>query len=282
MTPFGKGMGLPAVPDTHCPAVSPARITVRDLRVSFGETMVLDRVNLDVNAGENLVLIGTSGSGKTVLLRCIIGLLQPDSGSIRIDGQETTKLGARARDALMSRVGVLFQRNALFDSLTVWENVVFGLMQRGQMSRVSARALAIGKLAEVGLDETAADLSPADLSGGMQKRVALARALAANPEFLFLDDPVAGLDPMLTHEMDDLIVDRVRTLGATGLSITQDVGSVRRIADRVAMLWQGRIVWTGPADQLDVSGNPFVDQFVHGRVSGPIRFDQHWMLPTQS
>ena len=282
MTPFGKGMGLPAVPDTHCPAVSPARITVRDLRVSFGETMVLDRVNLDVNAGENLVLIGTSGSGKTVLLRCIIGLLQPDSGSIRIDGQETTKLGARARDALMSRVGVLFQRNALFDSLTVWENVVFGLMQRGQMSRVSARALAIGKLAEVGLDETAADLSPADLSGGMQKRVALARALAANPEFLFLDDPVAGLDPMLTHEMDDLIVDRVRTLGATGLSITQDVGSVRRIADRVAMLWQGRIVWTGPADQLDVSGNPFVDQFVHGRVSGPIRFDQQWMLPTQS
>ena len=282
MTPFGKGMGLPAVPDTHCPAVSPARITVRDLRVSFGETMVLDRVNLDVNAGENLVLIGTSGSGKTVLLRCIIGLLQPDSGSIRIDGQETTKLGAQARDALMSRVGVLFQRNALFDSLTVWENVVFGLMQRGQMSRVSARALAIGKLAEVGLDETAADLSPADLSGGMQKRVALARALAANPEFLFLDDPVAGLDPMLTHEMDDLIVDRVRTLGATGLSITQDVGSVRRIADRVAMLWQGRIVWTGPADQLDVSGNPFVDQFVHGRVSGPIRFDQQWMLPTQS
>ena len=282
MTPFGKGMGLPAVPDTHCPAVSPARITVRDLRVSFGETMVLDRVNLDVNAGENLVLIGTSGSGKTVLLRCIIGLLQPDSGSIRIDGQETTKLGARARDALMSRVGVLFQRNALFDSLMVWENVVFGLMQRGQMSRVSARALAIGKLAEVGLDETAADLSPADLSGGMQKRVALARALAANPEFLFLDDPVAGLDPMLTHEMDDLIVDRVRTLGATGLSITQDVGSVRRIADRVAMLWQGRIVWTGPADQLDVSGNPFVDQFVHGRVSGPIRFDQQWMLPTQS
>ena len=282
MKPFGKGMGLPAVPDTHCPAVSPARITVRDLRVSFGETMVLDRVNLDVNAGENLVLIGTSGSGKTVLLRCIIGLLQPDSGSIRIDGQETTKLGARARDALMSRVGVLFQRNALFDSLMVWENVVFGLMQRGQMSRVSARALAIGKLAEVGLDETAADLSPADLSGGMQKRVALARALAANPEFLFLDDPVAGLDPMLTHEMDDLIVDRVRTLGATGLSITQDVGSVRRIADRVAMLWQGRIVWTGPADQLDVSGNPFVDQFVHGRVSGPIRFDQQWMLPTQS
>ena len=274
MKPFGKGMGLPAVPDTHCPAVSPARITVRDLRVSFGETMVLDRVNLDVNAGENLVLIGTSGSGKTVLLRCIIGLLQPDSGSIRIDGQETTKLGAQARDALMSRVGVLFQRNALFDSLMVWENVVFGLMQRGQMSRVSARALAIGKLAEVGLDETAADLSPADLSGGMQKRVALARALAANPEFLFLDDPVAGLD--------DLIVDRVRMLGATGLSITQDVGSVRRIADRVAMLWQGRIVWTGPADQLDVSGNPFVDQFVHGRVSGPIRFDQQWMLPTQS
>ena len=282
MKPLGKGIDAPVVPDTHRPATSLARITVRDLRVSFGETTVLDGVNLDVSAGENLVLIGTSGSGKTVLLRCIIGLLQPDSGSIQIDGQETTKLGARARDALMSRVGVLFQRNALFDSLMVWENVVFGLMQRGQMARASARALAIEKLAEVGLDETAADLLPADLSGGMQKRVALARALAANPEFLFLDDPVAGLDPMLTNEMDDLIAGRFRTLGTTGLSITQDVGSVRRIANRVAMLWQGRIVWTGPADQLDVSGNPFVDQFVHGRVSGPIRFDQQWTLPTQS
>ena len=282
MKPLGKGIDAPVVPATHRPATSLARITVRDLRVSFGETIVLDGVNLDVSAGENLVLIGTSGSGKTVLLRCIIGLLQPDSGSIQIDGQETTKLGARARDALMSRVGVLFQRNALFDSLMVWENVVFGLMQRGQMSRASARAMAIEKLAEVGLDETAADLLPADLSGGMQKRVALARALAANPEFLFLDDPVAGLDPMLTNEMDDLIAGRFRTLGTTGLSITQDVGSVRRIANRVAMLWQGRIVWTGPADQLDVSGNPFVDQFVHGRVSGPIRFDQQWTLPTQS
>jgi len=280
--PFGKPTGPPIAADTNRTAVVPARIIVRDLRVSFGETMVLDGVDLDVGAGENLVLIGTSGSGKTVLMRCIVGLLQPDSGSIRIDGQETTKLGARARDALMSRVGVLFQRNALFDSLMVWENVVFGLMQRGQMSRASARALAIEKLAEVGLDETAADLLPADLSGGMQKRVALARALAANPEFLFLDDPVAGLDPMLTNEMDDLIAGRFRTLGTTGLSITQDVGSVRRIANRVAMLWQGRIVWTGPADQIDVSGNPFVDQFVHGRVSGPIRFDQQWTLPTQS
>ena len=200
------------------PAASRTRIAIRELCVSFGENRVLDGIDLDVGAGENLVLIGTSGSGKTVLLRCIIGLLQPDSGSIWIYGEETTTLGARARDTLMSRVGVLFQRNALFDSLMVWENVVFGLTQKGQIPRAEARALAIEKLAEVGLDETAADLSPAELSGGMQNRVALARALAANPEFLFLDDPVAGLDPMLTHEMDDLIAERVRTLGATGLS----------------------------------------------------------------
>ena len=267
--------------DPERPAASHARIAIRGLRVSFGKTTVLDGVDLDVGAGENLVLLGTSGSGKTVLLRCIIGLLQPDSGSIRIDGQETTTLGVRARDALMSRVGVLFQRNALFDSLMVWENVVFGLIQRGQLPRAAARAVALEKLVAVGLDETAADLSPAELSGGMQKRVALARALAPDPEFLFLDDPVAGLDPMLTHDMDDLIAERVRTLGATGISITQDVGSARRIADRVAMLWQGRIVWAGPADQLDVSGNPFVDQFVQGRISGPIRFDEQWMLSPQ-
>ncbi len=258
-----------------------ARIEIRDLRVSFGGTTVLDGVDLDVGAGENLVLIGTSGSGKTVLLRCVVGLLQPDSGSIRIDGQETTTLGAHARDALMRRVGVLFQRNALFDSLMVWENVVFGLMQRGQLPRAAARAMALEQLAAVGLDETAADLSPAELSGGMQKRVALARALAASPEFLFLDDPVAGLDPMLTQGIDDLIAERVRTQGTTGLSITQDVGSIRRIASRVAMLWQGRIIWTGPADQIDESGNPFVDQFVHGRIAGPIRFDEHWLLPNQ-
>lgn len=259
--------------------VSPrARLEIRGVRLSFGASMVLDGVDLDVLEGENLVLIGTSGSGKTVLLRCILGLLQPDSGSIRIDGQETTTIGGRARDALMQRVGVLFQRNALFDSLTVWENVVFGLMQRGQMPRARARALALDKLAAVGLDETAADLSPAELSGGMQKRVALARAIASNPEFLFLDDPVAGLDPMLTHGIDDLIAERVRILGTTGLSITQDVGSIRRIASRVAMLWQGRIVWTGPADRIDESGSPFVDQLVHGRIAGPIRFDEQWTV----
>ena len=263
------------------PAPSRPRLEIRGVRLSFGASIVLDGVDLDVRGGENLVLIGTSGSGKTVLLRCILGLLQPDSGSIRIDGQETTTLGGRARDALMRRIGVLFQRNALFDSLTVWENVVFGLMQTGQMPRAAARALALDKLASVGLDETAADLSPAELSGGMQKRVALARAIASNPEFLLLDDPVAGLDPMLTQDIDDLIVERVRTLGATGLSITQDVGSIRRIADRVAMLWQGRIVWTGPADRIDESGNPFVDQFVHGRIAGPIQFDEQWTLPNR-
>lgn len=260
-------------------APSGAGIEIRGVRLSFGASMVLDGVDLDVRAGENLVLIGTSGSGKTVLLRSILGLSQPDSGSIRIDGQEMTTLRGSKRSALLRRIGVVFQRNALFDSLTVWENVVFSLLQSGPMPRATARALALVKLATVGLDETAADLSPAELSGGMQKRVALARAIASDPEFLLLDDPVAGLDPMLTHDIDDLIVERVRALGTTTLSITQDVGSIRRIADRVAMLWQGRIIWTGPANRIDESGDPFVDQFVHGRIAGPIRFDEQWALP---
>ena len=247
------------------------RIQIRDLRLAFGAQVVLDGVDLDVYGGENLVLMGTSGSGKTVLLRCVLGLLEPDAGSIQIDGQETVGLGERARDAILRRTGVLFQRNALFDSLAVWENVAFPLTEARRVPRPRAKEIALAKLAGVGLDAAAAELSPAELSGGMQKRVAFARAIAADPEFLFLDNPVAGLDPMLTQGIDDLIVERVRASGATAISITQDADSVRRIADRVAMLWAGRIVWTGPAASVDDSGDPFVDQLIHGRIEGPIR-----------
>jgi phospholipid/cholesterol/gamma-HCH transport system ATP-binding protein len=250
--------------------LSQPRIEIRGLRLAFGAQVVLDGIDLDVHERENLVLMGTSGSGKTVLLRCILGLLEPDMGSIRIDGQETTDLSERARNALLLKTGVLFQRNALFDSLTAWENVAFGLIEPRRMPRGRAKEVALSKLAEVGLDADTAELLPAELSGGMQKRVALARALAADPEFLFLDNPVAGLDPVLTHGIDHLIAERVSALGATAISITQDADSVRRIADRVAMLWQGRIVWTGLAAAIDNSGNPFVDQLVHGRIEGPI------------
>lgn len=250
--------------------LSQPRIQIRDLRITLSDRVVLNGVDLDVHDGENLVLLGTSGSGKTVLLRCILGLLEPDGGSIRIDSQETMNLGERARNALLRRVGVLFQRNALFDSLTVWENVAFGLIEARGMPRGRAKAVALARLADVGLDIATAELLPVELSGGMQKRVALARALAADPEFLFLDNPVAGLDPMLTQGIDDLIVERMCALGATAISITQDAQSVHRIADRVAMLWQGRIVWAGPAASVGKSGNPYVDQLIHGRIEGPI------------
>lgn len=251
--------------------LSEPRIQIRDLRLAFGLQVVLDGVDLDVHGGENLALLGTSGSGKTVLLRCILGLLEPEGGSIRIDGQETVGLGGRARDAFLRKTGVLFQRNALFDSLTVWENVAFPLTEARRMPRSRAKEVALAKLAEVGLDAAAAELLPAELSGGMQKRVAFARAIAADPEFLFLDNPVAGLDPMLTHGIDDLIAERMGALGATAILITQDADSVRRVADRAAMLWKGRIVWAGTAAVIDASGNPYVDQLIHGRIDGPIR-----------
>lgn len=253
--------------------VAPVRIQVRDLRLAFGSTTVLGGVDLDIRDGENLVLIGTSGSGKSVLLKCILGLLRPDAGSITLDGREITGLGETAREALMRRFGVLFQRGALFDSLPVWRNVAFGLIEARAMSRRRAKAVALSKLAAVGLDAAVAELMPAELSGGMQKRVALARSIAADPEFLLLDDPVAGLDPILTGTIDKVILKCIRDLGVTALSITQDMASVRRLADRIAMIDQGRIVWTGPAATVDHSGNPYVDQFVHGRREGPIRLD---------
>ena len=250
---------------------SEPRIQIQGLRLAFGDQVVLDGVDLDIQGGENLVLMGISGSGKTVLFRCILGLLEPDAGSIRIDGKETVGLDGRARDEVLRRTGVLFQRNALFDSMTVWENVAFPLIAARRMPHGQAKQAAVAKLAEVGLDAAVAELSPAELSGGMQKRVALARAIAADPEFLLLDNPVAGLDPMLTRGIDDLIIERVRALGATAISITQDAESVRRIADQVAMLWNGRIVWAGPAATIDASGNPYVDQLIHGRTEGPIQ-----------
>lgn len=254
-------------------AMAHARIQIRDLRLAFGSTIVLDGVDLDILDRENLVLIGTSGSGKSVLLKCILGLLRPDAGSITLDGHEIIGLGETAREAQMRRFGVLFQRGALFDSLPVWRNVAFGLIEARAMSHRRAKAVALSKLAAVGLDADVAELMPAELSGGMQKRVALARSIATDPEFLLLDDPVAGLDPILTGTIDKVILKCIRELGVTALSIMQDMASVRRLADRIAMLDHGRIIWTGPAATVDESGNPYVDQFVHGRREGPIRLD---------
>ncbi|HET8725953.1 MAG TPA: ATP-binding cassette domain-containing protein [Alphaproteobacteria bacterium] len=248
-----------------------AKIQLSGVTKSFGAKRVLQGVDLTVGAGESVVVIGGSGTGKSVMLKCILGLLRPDSGSIKIDGRETVGLSGSDRVELMARFGMLFQGAALFDSLPVWENVAFGLIQGHGMARAAAREKALEKLAAVGLGPEVGALSPAELSGGMQKRVALARAIATEPEIVFFDEPTTGLDPIMADVINDLIVKCVRDLGATALSITHDMASARKIADRIAMIYQGRIVWTGPATEIDNSGDPFVDQFVHGRAEGPIR-----------
>src|SRR5215471_8520736 len=247
------------------------KISVRRLRKSFGRNRVLDGIDIDCATGESLVIIGGSGTGKSVLVKCILGLLHPGAGSIRIDGVETTGLRRAARESLMQKFGMLFQASALFDSLRVWENVAFGLIQGRGMERHAARKTALAKLAAVGLGPEIGELRPAELSGGMQKRVALARAIAAEPEIIFFDEPTTGLDPIMADVINDLIVKCVREVGTTAVSITHDMVSARKIADRIAMLHGGRIVWHGPTVEIDRSGNPFVDQFINGRADGPIQ-----------
>jgi phospholipid/cholesterol/gamma-HCH transport system ATP-binding protein len=252
---------------------SPPKISVQDLRKSFGRKRVLDGVDIDCTTSESLVVIGGSGVGKSVLIKCILGLIQPEAGSIRIDGEQTVGLGRAERERLMQKFGMLFQGGALFDSLSVWENVAFGLIQGRGMERRAAREIALAKLASVGLGLEVAELHPAELSGGMQKRVALARAIAAEPEVIFFDEPTTGLDPIMADVINNLIIKCVRELGATAVSITHDLVSARKISDRIAMLYAGRIVWHGPTAEIDRSGNPFVDQFINGRAEGPIQME---------
>ena len=246
------------------------KIAIRGLRKAFGPKQVLKGLDLDIPAARSLAVIGGSGTGKSVLIKCILGIVEADSGSIKVDGEEVVGADHATLTRIRAKFGMLFQGAALFDSLPVWQNVAFGLLAR-DVPRAEARERAIQTLAAVGLGPEAADLYPAELSGGMQKRVGLARAVATRPEILFFDEPTTGLDPITADVINDLIVRCVRQLGATALSITHDMASVRKIADEVAMLYDGRIVWTGPADAIDRSGNAYVDQFVHGRAEGPIK-----------
>ncbi len=247
------------------------KIALKHVHKRFGHKVVLNGIDLEVGRGESLVIIGGSGTGKSVMLKCILGLLHPDSGSIKVDGEETTRLRPREREKLLHKFGMLFQGAALFDSLPVWENVAFGLIQGEHMPRAKAKEIAVRKLAAVGLNADVAELSPAELSGGMQKRVGLARAIADEPEIIFFDEPTTGLDPIMADVINELIVKCVKDLGATAVTITHDMASARKIADRVAMIHQGKIIWTGHAKDIDNSGNPYVDQFVHGRGDGPIQ-----------
>ncbi|WP_103333057.1 ABC transporter ATP-binding protein [Pseudotabrizicola formosa] len=243
-------------------------ITLSRVTKSFGNNHVLRGVDLTIASGKSMVIIGGSGTGKSVLLKCILGLVTPDGGTISLDGQDVRQA---ERDAFLARFGMLFQGGALFDSLRVWENVAFRLM-RGATRRPKdeARAIALEKLRRVGLGPQVADFYPGELSGGMQKRVGLARAIAAEPEIIFFDEPTTGLDPIMAGVINDLIREIVVEMGATAMTITHDMSSVRAIADHVAMLHEGTIKWTGPVSEMDACADPYVQQFIHGRATGPI------------
>jgi len=250
---------------------STPKIQLIGVKKRFGSKVVLDGVDLTIEKQSSLVIIGGSGTGKSVTIKSILGILRPDEGTILVDGEDITHIRGSARDKVMRKFGMLFQGAALFDSLPVWENVAFGLIQGHGVPRAKARDIAIAKLAKVGLSEDVAFLSPSELSGGMQKRVGLARAIAADPQIIFFDEPTTGLDPIMADIINDLIISTVKDVGATALSITHDMVSARKISDKIAMLYGGKIIWAGPTGEIDHTNNPYVDQFIHGRAEGPIK-----------
>ncbi len=255
------------------PQSSAPKLELRGLKKRLRNRQVLDGVDLIVPKGHSLVLLGGSGSGKSVTLKCTLGLMKPDEGAALVDGEVFSGAGAdpKRKDEIQRKFGMLFQGGALFDSLTIWENIAFRLIYADGVARKDARERAIATMKQVRLAPENADLRPTELSGGMQKRAALARAIIAKPDILFFDEPTTGLDPITADAINDLIVEMSKELGCAALSITHDMASARKIADEIAMLYQGKIIWRGPANDIDNSGDPRVDQFVHGRAEGPIQ-----------
>lgn len=248
------------------------KISLQNVHKSFNHNQVLKGVDLDVKAGESVVIIGGSGTGKSVLIKCIVGLLTADTGSIiKIEGTDLNKATATERKQLRGKISMVFQGSALFDSIPVWENICFGLLQNKKINRKDALDLAVQRLQAVGLKPSVAHLYPAELSGGMQRRVALARAVASTPEILFCDEPTAGLDPIFCGVISELIRRHAKELGCTTITITHDMACARCVGDRIAMLYQGKLVWIGTPDELDSTTNPYVHQFVHGQSEGPIQ-----------
>lgn len=248
------------------------KIKIDNVHKSFGERIVLDGLSLEIKRGESIVVIGGSGTGKSVLIKSIQGILIPESGSITIDGDEVVGKSAKEIEKSNEKIGMPFQGGALFDSLKVWENVAFGLIESQKMSKDKARVEAINVLNQVGLPASVADSYPAELSGGMQKRVGLARAIATKPEIIFFDEPTTGLDPIMADVINDLILKCVKEIGATALTITHDMASARKIADRIAMLYHGKIIWDGTVREMEKTDNPYVKQFIEGQAEGPIEF----------
>jgi phospholipid/cholesterol/gamma-HCH transport system ATP-binding protein len=251
-------------------ATPKVKISLQNISKMFGNTIILDKLSLDIMEGDSLVIMGGSGTGKSVLLKCILGLIKADQGSIQMNGKECFNLKGRDYEKFLTHFSMLFQGSGLFDSLTVWENVVFGLRQTQKITNADAQEIAIEAISSVGLKKEVAFSYPAELSGGMQRRVAISRAIIAKPEIIFFDEPTAGLDPIISNVINDIIVDCSKKLGATSVTITHDINSARKIAKNVAMIQGGKIVWAGPIETIDQSGNAYVDQFIHGRTKGPI------------
>ena len=248
------------------------KVIFKNVSKSFGDLTVLKDFSINIKKGESLVIIGGSGTGKSVSLKCLLGLLTPDTGSIKVNNTETVGIDEKSRNEVNENIGMLFQNGALFDSMNVIDNVAFGLVQGKGMNKAESYKIALDCLNKVGLDETVAQKSPSDLSGGMRKRVGLARAIAISPEIILFDEPTTGLDPITASTIDKLIVKTVKKMGATAITITHDIESVRRVADRVALLYNGKIEWLGTVKEMDKSKNPFVKQFINGEANGPI----HW------
>ncbi|MFN3607875.1 MAG: ABC transporter ATP-binding protein [Hyphomonas sp.] len=251
--------------------VTNSLLKLQGVEKSFGKNKVLRGVDIDVARGQSLVIIGGSGSGKSVMLKTALGLMTPDSGTILFDGEDVTKATGKTREKMRARIGMLFQSGALFDSLTVWENVAFRLINSEGISRKQAKERAIETLKKVRLGADVGALYPAEISGGMQKRVSLARSIISEPDLIFFDEPTTGLDPITADAINDLILEMVRGLGAAAVTITHDMASAKKIADEIAMLYEGEIIWRGPAADVYASGNDYVDQFVNGRADGPIQ-----------
>ena len=258
------------VSEIMAPNMSAVKIKIENLTKSFAGKPVLKGVSVEVKEQESLVIIGTSGCGKSVTLKCLLGLITPDSGHIYIDGVDTVSQSRKTREDMLHRFGMTFQFGALFDSLPIWENITFRLRQKTKMTKQEARDIATAIVEQLGLGAHVIDQFPAELSGGMQKRVALARAIADKPEILLFDEPTSGLDPITGGVIDNLITDSVKRLGATAITISHDMASVRRIADKVAMIHKGVVIWCGPVAEMDHTGIPEVDQFVHGNANGPL------------
>jgi phospholipid/cholesterol/gamma-HCH transport system ATP-binding protein len=249
---------------------SSIKLRVVDLHKSFGEKHVLKGCDLEVRNGETMVVIGGSGSGKTVLIKCIIGLIEPDEGKVHVDGLEITSLGQRDLNEVRKKFGMLFQGGALFDSMRIWENVGFGLLRHTQLGEAEIRKISSEKLRLVGLRDIE-DLMPSELSGGMKKRVSLARAIAMEPEILLYDEPTTGIDPIMADAINELIIQMREKLNVTSIAITHDMKSAYKIADRIAMLYQGEIIEVGTPEEIKNSSHPIVRQFIEGRSEGPIK-----------